>query len=105
MPKTRRRAGDRTAGAGWQLCCLIDRAEELKFLNCLFRILGNTRTACMNKQFNCSLGFERRLRIELSKTGIPFRLYDADKKRKRIAINPNGIFEDSVFTNDLRAIA
>lgn len=70
-----------------------------------FRILGNTRTACMNKQFNCSLGFERRLRIELSKTGIPFRLYDADKKRKRIAINPNGIFEDSVFTNDLRAIA
>ena len=37
MPKTRRRAGDRTAGAGWQLCCLIDRAEELKFLSCLLR--------------------------------------------------------------------
>ena len=42
----------------------------------------------MNKQFNCPLCFERGLRIELSKTGIPFRLYDADKKRKRIAINP-----------------
>ena len=28
MTKTRRRAGDRTAGAGWQLCCLIDRAEK-----------------------------------------------------------------------------
>ena len=37
MPKTRRRAGDRTAGAGWQLCCLIDRAEEFKFLSCLLR--------------------------------------------------------------------
>ena len=27
MPKTRRRAGDRTAGADWQRGCLIDRAE------------------------------------------------------------------------------
>ena len=49
---------------------------------------------CIRDRFNCPLCFERGLRIELSKTGIPFRLYDADKKRKRIAINPNGIFEE-----------
>ena len=87
MPKTRRRAGDRTAGAGWQLCCLIDWAEELKFLSCLLRF---AHTACKrinksDKRTACTVLRSMRKRETLSKLDV------SSHRRKRA----RGFFDSS----------